>query len=131
MAKRNNRETILIIEDEPDIRDFVARLCQLEGYRVLQAEDGETGLRLAEEERVDLVLLDLRLPKIDGWTVLKELKSNPELSSIPVVIFTASAAVSQRDRALDMGAVDYLVKPLSAATLKEIIAHILHRKGRQ
>lgn len=131
MAKRNNRETILIIEDEPDIRDFVARLCQLEGYRVLQAEDGEAGLRLAEEERVDLVLLDLRLPKIDGWTVLKELKSNLELSSIPVVIFTASAAVSQRDRALDMGAVDYLVKPLSAATLKEIIAHILHRKGRQ
>jgi len=131
MAKRNNRETILVIEDEPDIRDFVARLCQLEGYRVLQAEDGETGLRLAKEERVDLVLLDLRLPKIDGWTVLKELKSNLELSSIPVVIFTASAAVSQRDRALAMGAVDYLVKPLSAATLKETIAHILHDKERQ
>jgi len=131
MAKRNNRETILIIEDEPDIRDFVARLCQLEGYRVLRAEDGETGLRLAKEERVDLVLLDLRLPKIDGLTVLKELKSNLELASIPVVIFTASAAVSQRDRALAEGAVDYLVKPLSAATLKEIIAHILHRKGRQ
>ncbi|MBL7125567.1 MAG: response regulator, partial [Dehalococcoidales bacterium] len=83
------------------------------------------------EERVDLVLLDLILPKIDGWTVLKELKSNPELSSMPVVVFTASAAVSQRNRALDMGAVDYLVKPLSAANLKETIAHILHRKGRQ
>lgn len=131
MAKRNNRETILVIEDEPDIRDLVARLCQLEGYRVLQAEDGETGLRLAKEERVDLVLLDLRLPKIDGWTVLKELKSNLELSSIPVVIFTASAAVSQRNRALAEGAVDYLVKPVSAATLKEAIAHILHHKGRQ
>jgi len=131
MAKRNNRETILVIEDDPDICGFAARLFQLEGYRVLQAEDSETGLRLVRKKRVDLVLLDLRLPKIDGWTVLKELKSNPELSSIPVVVFTASAAASQRNRALAEGAAAYLVKPLSAAKLRKTVAHILHHKGRQ
>lgn len=125
MAEKHNRETILVIEDEPEIRDFAARVCELEGYRVLQAEDGDTGLRLAEKNRVSLVLLDLRLPGHDGWAVLKQLKSDPELSSIPVVVFTASAAASQRNRALAEGATDYLVKPLSAANLIKAIASAL------
>jgi len=77
------------------------------------------------EEQVSLVLLDLRLPGIDGWAVLEQMKAEPELSTIPVIIFTASAAVPQQERALSMGAVDYLVKPLSAASLKEAVAGIL------
>jgi len=125
MAKTCIRETILVIEDEPEIRGFASRVCELEGYRVLQAEDGDTGLRLAEKNRVSLVLLDLRLPGHDGWAVLKQLKSNPELSSIPVVVFTASAAASQRNRALAAGASDYLVKPLSADRLRKAIASAL------
>ena len=125
MVNRLNRETILVIEDEPEIRDFAARVCELEGYRVLQAEDGDTGLRLAKKNRISLVLLDLRLPGCDGWAVLKQMKSNPELSSIPVVVFTASAAASQRNRALAEGASDYLVKPLSAARLRKAIASAL------
>lgn len=125
MAKTCIRETILVIEDEPEIRGFASRVCELEGYRVLQAEDGDTGLRLAEKNRVSLVLLDLRLPRHDGWAVLKQLKSNPELSSIPVVVFTASAAASQRNRALAAGASDYLVKPLSADRLRKAIASAL------
>lgn len=125
MAKTCIRETILVIEDEPEIRGFASRVCELEGYRVLQAEDGDTGLRLAKKNRVSLVLLDLRLPGHDGWAVLKQLKSNPELSSIPVVVFTASAAASQRNRALAAGASDYLVKPLSADRLRKAIASAL------
>lgn len=125
MAKTCIRETILVIEDEPEIRGFASRVCELEGYRVLQAEDGDAGLRLAEKNRVSLVLLDLRLPGHDGWAVLKQLKSNPELSSIPVVVFTASAAASQRNRALAAGASDYLVKPLSADRLRKAIASAL------
>lgn len=109
------------------MRKFAARVLELEGYRVLQAEHGDEGLRLARESQVDLVLLDLRMPGRDGWSVLEEMKSDPELSAIPVVVFTASAAESQRQRALRMGAADYLVKPLSAASLIESVARILRR----
>ena len=122
-------KTVLIIEDEVDVRNFASRVLELEGYRVLQAEDGEEGMRLVGKRRVALVLLDLRLPGCDGWEVLKQLKSDPELSSIPVIVFTASAALPQRERALNMGAADYLVKPLSAARVKETVVHILHQKG--
>jgi DNA-binding response OmpR family regulator len=98
---------------------------ELEGFRVLQAEHGDAGLRLARSIRVDLILLDLRMPERDGWSVLEEVKSDMELMAIPVVVFTASAAESQRGKALRMGAADYLVKPLSATSLNEAVTHIL------
>jgi adenylate cyclase len=125
MVKKGNRATILIIEDEDDIRTFASRVLELEGYRVFQAGDGDEGLRLARGNQVALVLLDLRLPGRDGWAVLSQMKSDPELSSIPVVVFTASAGVPQQSRALAGGAADYLVKPLSATSLRESIARIL------
>jgi adenylate cyclase len=125
MVKKGSRATILIIEDEVDIRTFASRVLELEGYRVRQASDGDEGLRLARGNQVALVLLDLRLPGRDGWAVLSQMKSDPELSSIPVVVFTASAGALQRSRALAEGADDYLVKPLSATSLRESIARIL------
>jgi len=125
MAKKGNRATILIIEDEDDIRTFASRVLELEGYRVLQAGDGDEGLRLARGNQVAMVLLDLRLPGRDGWAVLSQMKNDPELSSIPVVVFTASAGVPQQSRALAGGAADYLVKPLSATSLRKSIARIL------
>ena len=130
MARSPKRPTVLIIEDEVDVRNFASRVLELEGYRVLQAEDGEKGLRLARKNRVTIVLLDLRLPGGDGWEVLKQLKSDPVLSSIPVVMFTASAAVSRRTQALAAGAADYLVKPMSAASLKRTVARNLYREER-
>ncbi len=119
---------ILIIEDEEDIRDFAARVLELEGYRVLQAVDGGEGLRMLRQYTVSLVLLDLRLPDCDGWALLEELKGDPQLSMVPVVMFTASAAVSRRSQAMAIGAIDYLVKPLSAAKLKETVHSILTRE---
>ena len=128
MAKRRETKTVLIIEDEADIRSFASRVLELEGYRALQAEDGDEGLRLARENELSLVLLDLRLPGRDGLAVLREMKSAAELSPIPVIVFSASAGVDIRARTLSMGAADYLIKPLSAADLKEAVARILHRK---
>ena len=128
MAERPRRKTILVIEDEPEVRNFASRVLELEGYRVLQAEDSEEGIRLLRESRISLVLLDLRLPEHDGWAVLEQMKGEPELSAIPVIVFTASAGVSRRKRALKMGAADYLVKPLSAAKLRKAVARILHRE---
>ena len=130
MSNRRETEAILIIEDEPDIRDFATRVLELEGYHVLHAEDGDKGLRLAKENRIILVLLDLRLPRHDGWAVIKEIQSDPELSAIPIVVFTASAGAPQRSRAVAAGVADYLVKPVSTTSLKNTIAFILHQKGR-
>ncbi len=130
--RKGETKTVLIIEDEAEVRNFASRVLELEGYRVLQAEDGDKGLRLVREERrIALVLLDLKLPRDNGWAVLKQLKKEPELSSIPVIVFTASVAEPQRNRALAMGAADYLVKPLSAASLRKTVARILHRKRRR
>ncbi len=128
MARNSKRTTVLIIEDEVNVRGFASRVFELEGYQVLQAEDGEGGLRLARENRVALVLLDLRLPGVDGWEVLKQLKSDPELSLIPIIVFTAAAGAAQKEKALSMGAVDYLIKPLSARSLKQAVAHAIGRK---
>lgn len=125
---RGDIKTVLIIEDEADILNFASRVLELEGYHVLQAKDSNEGLRLVRESQVALVLLDLRLPGHDGWWVLDQMKKEPELSAILVIVFTVSAAVSQRDRALSMGAVDYLVKPLSATSLHKAVARALGRR---
>lgn len=129
MANRRRRKTVLVIEDEPEVCNFASRVLKLEGYSVLQAGDGNKGLQLARENDCALVLLDLRLPDRDGWTILQEIKANPFLHSIPVIVFTASAAPSQRQRALSMGAADYLIKPVSAAVLSKSVARVLGRKG--
>ena len=93
MATRHKVRSVLIIEDEAEIRNFVFRVLELEGYHVLQAGDGIEGLRLAKtNRRLSMVLLDLRLPGRDGWVVLQEMKKDPETSTIPVVVFSAVAA---------------------------------------
>ena len=128
MAKKRKEKTVLIIEDEANSQNFASRVLKLEGYHVLQARDGETGVEIALKNPVALVLLDLRLPGRDGWSVLTQIKSEPQLSAVPVVVLTASAGVTHRERALSIGATDYLVKPLSAASLRESIARILHHR---
>jgi len=127
MANGHKAKAVLVIEDEAEIRRFAHRVLDLEGYQVLEAENGDEGLRLVKGTRgLSLVLLDLRLPGRDGWVVLGEMKSDPKLSAIPVVIFSASAAEWQRSKALDMGAAGYLVKPLDAASLKQAVATSVH-----
>ena len=118
-----------MIEDEADVRRFASRVLALEGFTVLEAENGDRGLALARQNKCALVLLDLRLPGRDGWSVLAEIKREPHLRAVPAIIFTTSAGVPQRDKAYSMGAVDYLVKPLSAASLKEAVGRILPRDG--
>ncbi len=125
MPRGRKKKIVLIIEDEADVRNFASRVLELEGYRVLKAESGDEGLTLARENEVNLVLLDLRLHGIDGWAVLEQMKIEPALSTVLVIVFTASAGLPQRERALRMGATDYLVKPLSAARLKGAVARTL------
>jgi len=127
MAKRFKNKKILIIEDDADIRNFAMRVLELEGYDVLQAETGHEGLRLARESKVNLVLLDLRLPDDSGCVILEQVKSEPIISAVPVIVFTASIGEPQKERALGRGAADYLVKSLGANDLKNAVARVLRR----
>ncbi len=129
MVKRDKIDTILIIEDDSKLLQFATWVLELEGYPVLQAQDGYEGLRLVRERRVALVLLDLRLPGLDGWSVLKEIKRSPELAALPVIVFSASAGAQQLKRVLKMGAADYLTKPISAPSLGEAVNRICRPKG--
>ena len=131
MARKREAKTVLIIEDEVDIQTFASRVLELEGYHVLKADDGERGMEIIREKPVSLVLLDLRLPGRDGWSILREIKRSPELSKIPVVVHTAIAETPQRRRTLRMGATTYLIKPLSAHSLSRTIVDILHQGGRR
>lgn len=125
MTLQSEKINVLVIEDEPDIQTFVVWLLALEGYEVGAASTGEHGLEMARAGGANLMLLDLRLPGRDGWSVLAEMKRDTKLADIPVVIFSASAAVPQKEKALGMGAVDYLVKPLSAEKLRKCIKRAL------
>lgn len=121
MSEAGKPIIILVIDDEAAIRKLISRMLELEGYNVLQAEDGEKGLELLKTNQVALILLDLKLPGDGGWTVLEKLKSDPELSMIPVIVCSGAAEPENRSRALNIGAVDYLVKPFSLTTIVDAV----------
>jgi len=131
MAIKQTAKTVLIIEDEIDIQNFLARVLELEGFNVFQTLDGVAGMEIIKNDHVSLVLLDLRLPNgLDGWSILRRIKRDPGLAAIPVVVLTANAEAAQRRRTLRMGAASYLVKPVSARLLTETVRDALRRKAK-
>src|SRR5437764_13308795 len=102
------RSTVLLVEDDPDLLRFAQVTLRLGGYRPLTATDGQTGVMLARKARPHLVVLDLRLPELDGWQVLQTLRAEPRTARLPVLVLTASAGPADRDRALAAGVSDYL-----------------------
>ena len=112
-------KVLLCIDGDTAVHELMQRLATREGFSFLTAANGEEGLRLAREKRPDIVTLEVTLPGIDGWTVLKSLKSDQELSTIPVVMVSIS---DEQDRGMAMGAVDYLVKPIDRERLAGILA---------
>jgi len=130
VPNKNSKGLVLLIEDDADVRKFASLVLELEEYSVLQADNGEQGLELARRNECGLVLLDLRLSGLNGWSVLKALKEDPNLSNIPVFMFSASADIVLREKAMSLGAADYLLKPLSAAGLRDAVARVTTRNGR-
>jgi DNA-binding response OmpR family regulator len=113
---------ILIIEDDKFLRDLLSRKLQDENFNVIAAVDGEEGVKKVEGERPELVLLDLILPGINGFDVLKNIKENPKTSEIPVIILSNLGQKEDVERALTLGAKDYLIK--ANFTLNEIFDKI-------
>jgi DNA-binding response OmpR family regulator len=101
---------ILLVEDEPALQKAMSHALEGEGYNVISASDGEEGFALAKKEKPDLVLLDLMLPKKDGFTVLTELKSDPETKDLSVIILSNLENSTDVEKALAAGATTYLVK---------------------
>ena len=115
--------TVLVIDDDPAARQIVARTLAKDGFRVLEAGNGEQGLALARAERPDVITLDVLMPALDGWGVLAALKSDPALASIPVVMLTIT---DERTLGFSLGASEYLTKPIERARLREVLQRYRH-----
>jgi len=115
-------KTILFIEDEPGLQRTLGDVLRRNGYKVINALNGEIGLKLLEKEKPDLILLDLVLPKMNGFEVLKELKANPETKEIPVIVLTNLGTIEDVNRVIELGANTYLIK--AQYTIEEVIQKI-------
>jgi DNA-binding response OmpR family regulator len=122
-------ERLLIIEDETPMRTALADLLAAEGYRVMTAADGESGLQRALAEKPDLILLDIMLPKLDGFALCAELRRLS--NAVPVLMLTAKGQIEDRVTGLDAGADDYLVKPFSTEELLARVRALLRRVERK
>ena len=108
---------ILLVEDHEEIWDFLSRRLKRRGYEVVVAQDGQQGLDKTRSDRPDLVLLDMNLPVMDGWTVAQTLKADTATKDIPVIALTAHAMAGDRDKALNAGCDDYHAKPVDFSQL--------------
>src|SRR4051812_45210724 len=120
---------ILLVEDNEMNRDMLSRRLLRKGYAVVMAHDGEQALVLARSEDPDLILMDISLPKMDGWEVTRRLKNNRHTSGIPVIALTAHALSTDRQKAFEIGCDDYDTKPVEFGRLSEKIEHLLVEKS--
>lgn len=125
-----SNETVLVVEDDADIRDVIQYNLERDGYEVLACEDGETALRTVREDRPDLVLLDLMLPGMDGVEICREMRADEATEAIPVIMVTARDTESDVVLGLGVGADDYLTKPFSPRELLARVRAVLRRSRR-
>jgi len=119
---------VLLVEDNSDNFELVRFLLERAGYQVLEAHNGQMALDLARRELPDLILMDLSLPGVDGWTAARELKADPKTASIPLLAITAHTLPGDRNRALESGFNGYISKPINIQGFAEDIAQALQAK---
>jgi len=119
--------TVLVVDDEDIVREVVCTYLEREGYTTLQASAGRAAVALIESEQPDLIVLDIMLPEIDGYSILAELR---ERADIPVILLTARTEETDRLLGLELGADDYVVKPFSPRELAARVRTVLRRAGR-
>jgi DNA-binding response OmpR family regulator len=125
--------TIFIIDDEATIREVVRRYLELEGCAVIEAADGDEALNRLRAQRADLVLLDLMLPRLDGWALARLLRNAPDLRAlhgeVPIIMLTARGSERDRLAGFDLGVDDYIVKPFSPREVVARVRAVLRRAG--
>jgi two-component system cell cycle response regulator DivK len=122
-------ETILLVEDNLDNRTIYRTVLEFSGYAVLEAEDGETGVRLARERLPDIILMDISIPLLDGWEATRILKNDPATAHIPIIALTAHALAADRDRAFEVGCNGYLPKPVQPRKVVEVVREFLKARA--
>ncbi|MDY7096922.1 MAG: response regulator [Pseudomonadota bacterium] len=118
-ALDTNKPLAVIIDDEPSARQLLLRLAKTAGYETLLAENGEVGLRMVRRHKPTIVLLDMAMPKVDGWDVLEILRNDPKLTSTPVIVVSVS---DERAKTIAEGASDHLIKPISHREVSSVLA---------
>ncbi|HYE18462.1 MAG TPA: response regulator transcription factor [Tepidisphaeraceae bacterium] len=127
-----NKGTILIIDDEKDLIEMVRyNLEDKEGFDAISATDGQSGLEIAQRHKLDLIILDLMMPGIDGLEVCRRLRADPRSARVPIIMLTAKATESDRVVGLEIGADDYITKPFSPRELVARVRAILRRTATQ
>ena len=121
---------ILIAEDERDIRDLVAFTLRFAGHEVFAASNGEEAVEMAPNVNPDLILMDVRMPRMTGYEACKAMKANPDLKDIPVVFLSAKGQETERQQGLDAGAEEYLLKPFAPDQVTAQIKIILAKFGK-
>ena len=123
--------TILLAEDDPDILHMVAYKLRRAGFQVIETTDGLGALAACRREPPDLVLLDVRMPRMDGIAVCRELRAGPRTGDLPIIMLTARAREQDRELAFAAGATDYVVKPFSPRALVERVEAVLARAAQR
>ena len=121
--------TILVVEDNEDNWDMIARRLQRRGYRVIGATDGQQAVELAARETPDLILMDVSLPVMDGLEATRRIRARPETQTIPIIAVTAHAMSGDRERALAVGCDDYHAKPVELPRLLAQMEALLAREA--
>lgn len=123
------QKKILLVEDEADLVELVKNRLHTNNYEVTIAQDGQEALDIIEKDNFDLIILDIMLPKINGFEVCKSLKENPAHKNIPVIMFTARADQESQDKSFDLGADAYIIKPFEPTVLLYKIKNLLEKKS--
>jgi CheY-like chemotaxis protein len=123
-------QTILVVEDNPDNMYVLDHLLTRKGYLVVQAAHGEDALRQVQQQRPDLVLLDMQMPGMDGYAVVRALRQAPELAALPIIAVTANSMPGDREQTLAAGCTDYVAKPINPRELVQLVEHYLKGERR-
>ena len=121
----NNDMTIMVVDDDDDVRLLIMSILQVEGYRQIGAASGVEAHQLALEDTPDLILMDIGMPRMDGLTALWKMREHPELAHVPVVIISAYDSYDLRGEAASAGCQGYLTKPIEPADLRAMVKRVL------
>ena len=127
----SDKPVILYIEDNPDNRLLVYRVLRAEGFEVHAVEDGPKGMAFVEEQTPDLILMDINLPEIDGYTMTARMKQRNDLVNVPIVALTANVMKGDREKTIAAGCDGYIQKPINVDRIGDQIRSFLHKKSRK
>lgn len=119
-------QTVMYVEDDPGNRVLIRRVLQSEGYRIIEAKNASQALSVLKKEQPDIILMDINMPDVDGYTLTTQLKTMPNIQNIPIIAVSAKVLKSDREKAIAAGCNGYIEKPINVDTLSETINRYIH-----